>query len=123
MAPTMLSAQRDELLRQAMSALQGQRPVEAERIAAAVLKDDPRHQRALHVLGCALLMQDRPQDALAPLEQAARGRHDAELDTQLAIALRSSAGPSRRCSSSSARPSANRRIRRRSTSSAICCIR
>jgi Flp pilus assembly protein TadD len=71
-----------------MAALQGQRPAEAQRIAATVLKDDPRHQRALHVLGCALLMQGRFKEALAPLEQAARGRHDPELDTQLAITLR-----------------------------------
>ena len=58
-----------------------------ERIAKEILKTDPRHARALHVLGCALLMQGRAQDAVAPLEAAARGRHDPEIETQLAMAL------------------------------------
>jgi tetratricopeptide (TPR) repeat protein len=34
------------------------------------------------------VMQGRPLDAIAPLEDAARGRHDAQSDTMLAIALR-----------------------------------
>ena len=78
----------DEALQRAMLALDGQRRNDAERIAGEVLKADPRHARALHVLGCALLMQGRPQDAIAPLEAAARGRHDPQTDTLLAIALR-----------------------------------
>jgi Tfp pilus assembly protein PilF len=78
----------DEELQRAMSALDRQRPHEAELIAGNVLKSDPRHARAMHVLGCALLMQGRAQDAVAALEPAARGRHDPEIDTQLAIALR-----------------------------------
>ena len=78
----------DEPLHGALMALQGQRPAEAERIASEFLKAQPRHQRALHVLGCALLMQGRAKDAIVPLEEAGRGRHDPEIDTQLAIALR-----------------------------------
>jgi tetratricopeptide (TPR) repeat protein len=78
----------DEALAQALYALNGQRPQEAERIAGGVLKSDPRHARALHIFGCALLLQGRAEEAVAPLESAARGRHDPEIDTQLAVALR-----------------------------------
>src|SRR5262249_18480629 len=39
-------------------------------------------------LGGALLMQGKPKDAIGPLEESARGRHDPVIDTQLAIALR-----------------------------------
>jgi tetratricopeptide (TPR) repeat protein len=75
-------------LQQAAFALNSQRPGEAERIAAGVLKADPRDARALHILGCALLMQGRAAEAIAPLEAAARSRHDPEIDMQLAAALR-----------------------------------
>jgi tetratricopeptide (TPR) repeat protein len=78
----------DDLLQRALSALNGQRPQEAERIAAEALKSDPRHGRALHIFGCALLMQGRAEEAITPLESAARGRHDPEIDTPLAVALR-----------------------------------
>jgi tetratricopeptide (TPR) repeat protein len=78
----------DEALQRAMFALNNQRPGEAERIADEVLKRDSRHAGALYVFGCALLMQGRAQDAVAPLESAARSRHDPAVDTQLAIALR-----------------------------------
>jgi tetratricopeptide (TPR) repeat protein len=77
-----------DALRQAMLALDGQRPQEAQRIAEDILASNPRHGRALHVLGCALLMQGRARDAVAPLETAARELREAETDTLLAIALR-----------------------------------
>jgi Tfp pilus assembly protein PilF len=75
-------------LQRALSALQAGRPLDAERIAAEILKSDPKQARALHILGCAVLMQGRAEDAVAPLEAAARERRDPEVDTQLAIALR-----------------------------------
>jgi len=78
----------DDVLRRAMTALGGNRPNEAEQIARDVLNTDRRNAKALYVLGSALLMQGRPQDAIAPLEDAARGRHDGQSDTMLAIALR-----------------------------------
>jgi tetratricopeptide (TPR) repeat protein len=78
----------DEALQRAMFALNSQRPNDAERIASEVLKKEPRHIGALYILGCALLAQDRAEDAIAPLEGAARGRKDPQMDTQLAIALR-----------------------------------
>jgi tetratricopeptide (TPR) repeat protein len=82
------SAKVHESLQRALYALQSNRPGDAERIAAEILKSDPKHSRALHILGCAMLMQDRAEDALAPLEAAARERRDPEVDTQLAMALR-----------------------------------
>jgi tetratricopeptide (TPR) repeat protein len=73
-----------------MMALDGGRPNEAERIAGEILKANPRHPRALQVLGYALLMQGRAQDATVALGPAARALHDPEIDTILAIALRQS---------------------------------
>ncbi len=78
----------DEALQRATFALNNQRPQEAEWIAGEVLKADPRHAQALHILGYALLMQGRANDAIAALEPAARSQRDPELDTQLALALR-----------------------------------
>jgi tetratricopeptide (TPR) repeat protein len=78
----------DEAVQRALFALNNQRPSEAERLAGDVLKTDPRNVRALQILGCALLIQGRPQDAVQPLEAAARMLHDPEIDTQLATALR-----------------------------------
>jgi tetratricopeptide (TPR) repeat protein len=78
----------DAALQQAMFALNNKRPDEAERIAGDVLKRVPRHAGALHIVGCARLMQGRAQEAIAPLEAAARAEHNPEIDVQLAAALR-----------------------------------
>jgi tetratricopeptide (TPR) repeat protein len=78
----------DEALERASLALNNHRAKDAERIAADVLRVDPRHTRASHILGCALLAQGRAEDAVALLENAARGKHDPEIDTVLAMALR-----------------------------------
>lgn len=77
-----------EALQRAMLALDGGRPQEAERIAAELLKADPQHARAMYVRGCALVMAGRAADAVTVLEAALRGRHDAEIETVLGIALR-----------------------------------
>jgi Flp pilus assembly protein TadD len=61
---------------------------EAERIAREVLAKNPRHPPALRLLGALLLRQQRPREAIAPLEAAARESADPELETHLAIALR-----------------------------------
>jgi tetratricopeptide (TPR) repeat protein len=79
---------RGEAVQRAMFALNNEHPDEAERIAAEVLKREPRNAGALHVFGCALLMQGRSQEAIAPLEAAARAQHNPEIDVQLAVALR-----------------------------------
>jgi tetratricopeptide (TPR) repeat protein len=73
---------------QAMSALDAGRPTDAERMAREALRDEPRHADALRILGYALLMQNRAEDAVTALESAVRGAHDPQLETQLAIALR-----------------------------------
>lgn len=78
----------DEALERANLALNNHRAKDAERIAADVLRVDPRHIRASHILGRALLAQGRAVDAVALLENAARGKHDPEIDTTLAMALR-----------------------------------
>jgi Tfp pilus assembly protein PilF len=79
---------KNDVLERAKLALRNGQPHEAERLATELLKTDPRNFRALHILGCALLSQGRALEALTPLESAARGRHDAEIDTHLAMALR-----------------------------------
>src|SRR5438874_43645 len=46
------------------------------------------HPGALHLLGIALLSQQRAQDALAPLQEAAAASADSAIETHLAAALR-----------------------------------
>jgi tetratricopeptide (TPR) repeat protein len=75
-------------VQRAAAALNAGNPQDAERIAGEVLKTNPRHAGALHIVGYALLMQRRFDDAIAALEPVARSQHDPEFDTQLAIALR-----------------------------------
>jgi Flp pilus assembly protein TadD len=82
------SAFPDDVLDRASFALNHQRAAEAERLAGDVLKADPRQTRALHILGCALLAQGRADAAIAPLQSAAQRKHDPEIDTALAVALR-----------------------------------
>jgi tetratricopeptide (TPR) repeat protein len=77
----------DGLLQQAVMALNAQRPGDAERLAGEVLKAEPRHVAALKIAGRAARLQGRACDAVALLEPAARSSHDAELDTELALAL------------------------------------
>ncbi len=68
-------------------ALQMQRPDEAERIAAGVLKADRGNALAAQVLGRALLVQNRAAEAVVPLERAARRSEDPAIETDLAGAL------------------------------------
>jgi tetratricopeptide (TPR) repeat protein len=78
----------DAALQRAKAAINRGRPDEAEQFTRDVLGRIPQHATALHLLGCTLLLQNRPRQALAPLEKAARARQDPEIETQLAIALR-----------------------------------
>jgi tetratricopeptide (TPR) repeat protein len=78
----------EQALAHAAVALQSGQPIEAERIAHDVLKARPQHPPALSILGQAMAMQGRAQEAVAPLEQAARSLNDAALDTQLGTVLR-----------------------------------
>ena len=78
----------DEALQRAAAAIQSQRPEEALRLAKDILHRNSGHPNALHILGYALLMQDRPIDAIEPLGKAFRSLRDPAIETQLAIALR-----------------------------------
>jgi tetratricopeptide (TPR) repeat protein len=82
------AAEIEDALRRAKAALDAGRAIEAEQLARAVLKRDVRHSNAQQILGGALLLQGRFEDAIAPLKAAARVFRDPALDTQLAIALR-----------------------------------
>jgi tetratricopeptide (TPR) repeat protein len=77
----------DEALERAVVALQMQRPDEAERLAAGVLRANRNNHMAAKVLGWALLAQNRPGEAMAPVERAARRSNDPEIETVLAVAL------------------------------------
>jgi tetratricopeptide (TPR) repeat protein len=76
-----------EALERADLALMSQRLDEAERLAAGVLRADPDNVAAGQILGTALLVQDRSDAAIAPLERAARRSEDPHIETLLARAL------------------------------------
>lgn len=63
-----------------------QRPHEAERLAEGVLKSSRGNALAAEVLGRALLMQNRADEAIAPLERAARRNDNPAIETLLATA-------------------------------------
>jgi tetratricopeptide (TPR) repeat protein len=83
----------DEALQQAAFALQSNRPADAERIARDVLNHNAGNVRAMHVLGYALLVQNRAKEAIAPLERAAKQTRDPAAETQLAMALHKAGRP------------------------------
>jgi predicted Zn-dependent protease len=64
-----------------------QRLDEAERLASDVLKSNRGNVVAAHVLGSALLMQNRPVEAIDPLQRAVRRGDDPAIETLLATAL------------------------------------
>jgi tetratricopeptide (TPR) repeat protein len=76
-----------QVLESAALALRMQRPNEAERLAFGVLKSDRGNALAAQILGRALLMQNRADEAIAPLERAARRSDDPQIETLLAGAL------------------------------------
>jgi tetratricopeptide (TPR) repeat protein len=80
-------SQTESDLQWAIGALNHGRPDDAERFARNILARLPQHARALYVLGCALLQQNRAAEAIAPLERAARALQEAPVETQLGIAL------------------------------------
>jgi tetratricopeptide (TPR) repeat protein len=77
----------DHALERASLALQMQRPDEAERIAADVLKANRGNIAAATILGRAMMAQSRAGEAIAPLERAARRGDDPAVETLLAAAL------------------------------------
>lgn len=77
----------ERALQGAVLALRAQRPDEAERIAAEVLKFAPHHPVAAGILGRAMMLQNRTEEAIPVLEQAARRGEDSAVETQYADAL------------------------------------
>jgi len=75
-------------LQWAAAAINHGQPDDAERFARSVLTRTSQHPKALYLLGCALVQQNRAAEAIAPLERAARAMQDATVETQLGIALR-----------------------------------
>jgi tetratricopeptide (TPR) repeat protein len=75
---------RDDLLSQAMLALDDGRAVDAERLAGEVLEIDPQHAGALYVMGYALTLLGRYDEAAGVL---ARGVEIAPLRPELSIQL------------------------------------
>lgn len=71
----------------AILALRMQRADEAERVAAGVLKADRGNVLAAQILGRALLMQNRADEAIIPLERAVRRSDDPAVELELASAL------------------------------------
>jgi Flp pilus assembly protein TadD len=70
-----------------------QRFDEAERLASGLLKSDRGNILAAQILGRALLMQNRADEAIEPLQRAAKRSSDPETETLLAVVL---AGAGRR---------------------------
>ena len=75
-------------LQQAKAAMARGTPHDSERIARDILSKHPQHPVASHVLGVALLVLGRPQEAVGPLRDASKAGADPVLQTQLATALR-----------------------------------
>ncbi len=70
-----------------MAALRAQQLQEAERLSASVLRRERSHVAAAQVLGTALLLQNRAQDAVVALQGPARHSADPAVETLLARSL------------------------------------
>jgi tetratricopeptide (TPR) repeat protein len=71
-----------------MSAIQSKRSDEALRLVQEILSKNPSQPNALHLYGYALLMQERADEAIGPLEKVFRSLRAPAIETQLAIDLR-----------------------------------
>jgi tetratricopeptide (TPR) repeat protein len=76
-----------QALEQAGLALRRQQPDEAERLSAGVLKADRGNIAAAQLLATALLLQGRAEEAIGPLQRAARRSRDPAIETLLARSL------------------------------------
>jgi Flp pilus assembly protein TadD len=79
-----------QILERAALALRMRHFAEAERLAADVLRASRTDTAAALILAQALIAQNRGQEAIAPLEKAARRSSDAGIETLLGAALGSS---------------------------------
>jgi len=77
----------NQVLENAILAFRMQRLEEAERLASEVLKSNRGDTGAAHILGSVLVMQNRADEAIDPLQRAARRSNDPTIETLLAAAL------------------------------------
>jgi len=75
------------LLGRAALALRMQQFAEAEQLASELLRANRTNTAGISILARALLAQNRGEEAIAPLERAARRTNDAEIEMLLAAAL------------------------------------
>src|SRR3954465_10648224 len=85
------SAATENALREAAAALEAGRAQECEGIARSLIGNRDRDAAALQLLGMALLAQNRASEAVPPLEEAARIRPGAAVETYLATAFKRTA--------------------------------
>jgi cytochrome c-type biogenesis protein CcmH/NrfG len=78
----------ENLVRQGIDALRGGRVAEAQDIARGLLARHPRDPDALLLFGMTLVAQNRASEAIEPLQDAARVRPGAIVETHLGRALR-----------------------------------
>ena len=76
-----------QLLQQAFLALRARQFDVASRLASEALKSNRNDRNAVLMLAHALLGQERPEAAIAPLEKAARHGNDPEIETLLGHVL------------------------------------
>jgi tetratricopeptide (TPR) repeat protein len=89
-SPSISRGRSAQLLERAAVALRTRQFAEAERLAAEVLKGSRTDTAAATILAQALLALNRGEEAIAPLEKAARRSDDPVVETLLAAALGSS---------------------------------
>src|SRR5204863_3196133 len=78
-----------EQVERALQALEQDRPADAEKGFRAALDANPRDDQLLHLLGVALVRQQRAEEALEPLRKAiSLSRRRAEYHNALGCALR-----------------------------------
>lgn len=80
----------ERLVREGAEALRSGRAAQAQDVARNLLARHPRNPDALELFGKTLLAQDKPSEAIEPLQDAARERPGAIVETHLGQALRQS---------------------------------
>jgi tetratricopeptide (TPR) repeat protein len=78
----------EKLVREGAQALRGGRVAEAQDLARNLLAGHPRNPDALELLGMTLMAQNKASEAIEPLQNAARLRPGAIVETRLGQALR-----------------------------------
>jgi Tfp pilus assembly protein PilF len=76
-----------QMLQEASMALRMKQFGRAEQLATGVLKSNRTERNAVLILAHALMGQDRAEEAVAPLQKAARRGKDAEIETLLGAVL------------------------------------